>query len=263
MKEVTCQLNQQENLKGILVLPQTINLFRDCVIFINAGLVSMTGPYRLYTELSRLFAKQGILSLRFDLGGIGDSQIIRKDLLLKERTFSEIQSAVDTIEKNYDCTNITLIGLCSGAEDSFIYAEHDERIKRVILIDPFAYKTSGHLWRHLLFRLRRKSLYLLGLFHKMKIDINKSLIDYKIIPHNESSRILAQLIKRSVQLHFFYTGGTIEYFNHVGQFKKMFPDIDLKNLVTVDFLPNLGHTQGLKSERELLGHTILKRVMNN
>ena len=263
MKEVTCQLDQQENLNGIFALPQTINQSKDCVIFINAGLVSMIGPYRLYTELSRSFAEQGILSLRFDLGGIGDSQIIRNDLLLKERTFIEIKSAVDTVEKNYNCKSITLIGLCSGAEDSFIYAENDERINRVVLIDPVAYKTSGHSWRYLLFRLRRKSLYLFGLFHKIKIDINKSLIDYKIIPHEESRRILAKLIKRRVQLHFLYTGGAIEYFNHVGQFKKMFSDLDFKKLISVDFLPNLGHTQGLKSERELLANTILKRVMND
>lgn len=129
-------------------------------------------------------------------------------------------------EKNYNCKNITLVGLCSGAEDSFIYAEQDERIKRIVLIDPFAYKTSGHHWRHLLFRLCRKSLYLFGLFHKVTSDISKSLIDYKTISYKESHRILSQLIKRRVQLHFLYTGGVIENFNHAGQFKKMFSDLD-------------------------------------
>ncbi len=44
-----------------------------CVL-VNAGMVAKSGPWRLYVEVARRLAHAGVATLRFDLGGIGDSR---------------------------------------------------------------------------------------------------------------------------------------------------------------------------------------------
>ena len=66
---------------------------RPALILVSAGLLSKAGPYRLYATLARKLAKEGFLVLRFDLGGIGDSQSAPGSAPLRVRTEEEIVSA--------------------------------------------------------------------------------------------------------------------------------------------------------------------------
>jgi hypothetical protein len=71
---------------------------------------------------------------------------------------------------------------------------------------------------------------------------------------------LRGLLQRGVQLHFVYTGGMREHFNHPGQLRAMFPEIQLNGLVSVDYLPQLDHTQLLEAERRILIEAIAARL---
>ena len=251
VRENCFKFGEDKHLSGILTEPR-IEGKKPVVVLVNAGLVPKFGPFRLYVELARHLAKQGVMAFRFDLSGIGDSLQRERNLPLKVRTRSEINEALNFLSERKDVSEIILAGLCSGAEDSFRYAENDPRVKRVILIDPFSYETPAFKWRYLFHRVGRRLLRALGLYKPALAPKKKALIDYKYMEFEESSRILKQLIDRKVRIHFIYTGGMRDSFNHRSQLKAMFREIDFKNLVTLDHFPEMDHTQVFKEDRDLL-----------
>ncbi|MEO6574351.1 MAG: hypothetical protein ABIP89_10955 [Polyangiaceae bacterium] len=268
MKETCCRFGEHGQLAGIITHPTGADRRVACVL-VNAGLVPKQGPYRLYTDLARHLAAQGILTLRFDLGGIGDSRQDYPSEPLKVRTEIEIASALDYLTKEYELGGIVLGGLCSGAEDALRYAEGDPRVTSIVLIDPFSYRTSGWSWRHLAFRARRRALRSLGIYqpfvHRADADqsgaaTGKSFVDYKYIAHPEASRLLRKMISRRVRMHFLYTGGVRETFNYEGQLAAMFSDIDFEGMVTVDYFPRTEHTQVLEEDRRELVTAIGRRL---
>ncbi len=245
----TCQFGEHRHLAGIITAPAGIP--RTICILVNAGLVPKLGPFRLYVDVARRLAREHIATLRFDLGGIGDSRQELKHLPLRERTHVEISSAVDEVQRRFPETRqIVIGGLCSGAEDSFRYAEHDPRITGVLLIDPFSYRTEGHHWRFLAYRMARRALRSAKVFEPVESKpYAHKLIQYKYMEHAESSRILRAMIERKARVHFVYTGGQQSSFNHPEQLQKMFPNIAFQNRVTVDYFPHLDHTQLLEDDR--------------
>ncbi len=237
------------------------------LILVSAGLLSKAGPYRLYASLARRLATEGFLVLRFDLGGIGESQSGPGSKPLRSRTEEEIRAAIDFLTERYGIERVSLGGLCSGAEDSFLYAESDKRVERVVLIDPFSYRTAGWELHHLLHRAARKVLRTLKIYEpvetkKRKNDVpgGGSLVAYKYIEAVESTRILGVLLERNVKSHFFYTGGVRETFNHKGQLQKMFPTLEFRDRVTLDHLPHMDHTQVLEEDRQEMIERILARL---
>jgi hypothetical protein len=244
-------------LKGILTLPSDSDPVRVLAL-VNAGFVPKYGPFRVYTQIARRLASQGVGVLRFDLGGLGDS-VPSAVGLLSERTLTDLGAAADLLASEFRATDVVFGGICSAAEDSLRFAEVDARVARVILVDPFAYRTAGFGWRHTRHRLWRRALRSVGAWRPGP-RFAESVIDYRYMEREESSRILAKLIARRTLLHFIYTGGRRETFNHPGQLAKMFPALDLRGAVTLDHLPDLDHTQYLRAEREVLVDTFVNRL---
>jgi dienelactone hydrolase len=255
MKEAACQFGANAQLIGVITEPATSDA-RTAFVLVSAGLIPKAGPYRLYAQLARDAAAAGFLSLRFDLGGIGDSRQDLRSVPLKERTRIDISAAIDYLSASRGIERVVLCGLCSGAEDSVRYAEKDARVAGVAAIDPFAYRTSGWAWRHFLHRLARRSLRALKLYQPLiKPPVlgtsgdGGSLVNYNYMPYAESERILKTLLARGVRVHFVYTGGMRESFNHAGQLRKMFRGSRLGHSITLEYLPRMEHTQELEEDR--------------
>jgi dienelactone hydrolase len=268
MKERSAQFGPHGRLSGILTEPSSARRSSVCVL-VSAGLVPKFGPYRIYAQLARRLARDGFSTLRFDLGGIGDSQAEFGQLPLRVRTGLEIRAAIDHLLADGGYGGVVLGGLCSGAEDSFRYAESDPRVTGVVLIDPFSYRTSGWRWRHWAHQIMRRSLRALGLYRPIARSTvaaptgaapGKSLLSYKYMDHGESERILRRLIDRGVYIHFVYTGGMRESFNHEGQLQEMFGSVDFKGRVRLDYLPRSEHTQALEEDRDALIEAIGRRL---
>jgi hypothetical protein len=230
-------------------------------ILVNAGLVPKFGPYRIHAELARRLAGIGLHTLRFDLGGIGDSPLAPSGLPLRERTEMEVTAAVDFVAMQYPACGIVIGGLCSGAADAFRHAETDTRITGVLLMDPFGWKAGGGRWRRVRRQLAGRVFRALSMRRPIPLGPGstrdsahprRSLINYKYMDHEESSRILRTLIDRGVRTHFVYTGGMRDHFHHPGQLAAMFPGIDFRDLVTVDHFPHTDHTQLLQEDRDAL-----------
>lgn len=258
MRESTLQFGDHGRLQGILTEPANAPA-HACLALVNAGFVPRFGPNRVYTQLARRLASEGITTLRFDLGGLGDSLPARAGLL-RERTQVDIGLAIDALSARFPGTELMLGGLCSGAEDSFRYAAIDERVTRVVLVDPFAYRTRGWAWRHLLFRLQRRALRAMGRWTAASSAGAMDIIDYQYMPRNESEGILRIMLARRARLHFIYTAGRRETFNHPAQLQRMFPTLDLGPRTTVDFLQRIEHTQLLQEDREVLIGAIVRRL---
>lgn len=256
IKESCCRFGENRRLSGVITEPAG-GAPRAALVLVSAGLKPKFGPFRLYAQLARRLASDGLLTLRFDLGGIGDSGRGRGELPLAKRTELEIRAALDHLWESYPLAGAALGGLCSGAEDSFRYAEHDPRVTGLMLMDPFGYKTLGWRARDLPIRIARRSLRLLGFLPTAGAEENAAaLVDYAHMEHAESSRILRALIRRKVPMHFVYTGGMHESFNHKSQFKAMFRGIDFEGQVTLEYFPQLKHTQPLEEDRRLVIESI-------
>lgn len=264
MKESSCQFGLRGGLSGIITEPDG-PARRVGLVLVSAGLAPKRGPFRLYAELARRVARDGVPTLRFDLGGIGDSRSEYGGHPLEERTRLEVRAAVDHLVAGYGLEGVVLCGLCSGAEDSFRAAEGDPRVNGVVLVDPFAYRTRGWLWRHVVYRATRRLLKVLGL-HRPLVRApvgrhdGRSLVTYRFMDRAESSRILRVLLKREARVHFVYTGGARELFNHPRQLQAMFRDVTFDGRVTLDHFPHVGHTQLLEADRRTIVEAIARRL---
>ena len=98
MKEYACQFGEQGRLNGIVTQPATAKESTTALILVSAGLTAKAGPFRLHTLLAREVAKKGLTTLRFDLGGIGNSAQIYPGYPLKVRTKLDITAAVDFLD---------------------------------------------------------------------------------------------------------------------------------------------------------------------
>jgi Serine aminopeptidase, S33 len=267
MKELSCQFGDGDRLAGIVTRPDA-PARRAALVLVSAGLSPKSGPFRLYAELARRLSRDGFLTLRFDLGGIGDSRPEHTNDPLERRTGRDIAAALDYLTAHHKLDDIVLGGLCSGAEDSFRAAELDPRVTGVVMIDPFAYKTSGWMWRHLAYRATRRLLRALGI-HRPFVRApaapsgpkgRRPLVAYKYMDHPESSRILRAVVERRDHVHFVYTGGAREMFNHERQLKAMFPEVEFDGLVTLDHVPHVEHTQLLEEDRRTIVEAIARRL---
>lgn len=259
MNERCCRFGPEQQLVGIVTEPSA-PARATTLVLVSAGVTPKAGPFRLYAELARRLARDGFRTLRFDLGGIGDSGNAYAEHALRERTRLQIRAALEHLSERFGLGEVALGGLCSGAEDAFSYAEHDPRVRRVVLIDPFAYRTRGFAWRHLAYRAQRRLLRAAGLFEPLPRSDRRALVSYDYLPPAESGRILRALVARQTKLHFVYTGGMRSRFNHPEQLQAMFPDVNFGGLVALDHLPHLDHTQPSSVDRRQLIEAIARRL---
>jgi hypothetical protein len=116
MIERAILFGKTKSLVGILTEPSTNDIGDGAptALLLNAGMLHRVGPNRLHVKLARELAKAGILVLRFDFSGIGDSPSSSRG------------------KKSF-----ILIGICSGADVAFRTACCDERVAGAIMINGF------------------------------------------------------------------------------------------------------------------------------
>ncbi len=86
------------------------------IVFLNAGRIGHQGPARLWVELSRSWAAEGLRCVRVDLSGIGDSPTRPGRTELVEFPADALED-LDDIRRALSAegaTELVLVGLCSG-----------------------------------------------------------------------------------------------------------------------------------------------------
>jgi dienelactone hydrolase len=258
--ETAVQFGLNNSLIGVITRPEGVSQGPVCLL-INAGLTPKSGPFRLYTQISRELAKSGFSSLRFDLDSIGDSGSTYSDKPLQERTLLQVAEAVRFTKQWLQPDSIYLGGLCSGAETALRYAAQDPAINGVLMIDPFAIATPAaekHFFWH---RLYRRFLRAVGLY---QAEPGKpGLVDYQYIDHTEAHSLLKHLLERKSYLHFIYTSSVRERFNHPRQLQQAFPDLPINNHVEINWLPHVSHTPIFVYQQTDIVQTLCRSLIKN
>ncbi|SFF94840.1 hydrolase 1, exosortase A system-associated [Neptunomonas qingdaonensis] len=111
------------------------------VLIVVGGPQYRVGSHRQFVHLSRALAAQGLPVMRFDYRGMGDSS---GELLGFEHIQADIRSAIDAfINKQPEIHHVVIWGLCDAATAAGFYAEQDERVAGLVLLNPWVRSEEG------------------------------------------------------------------------------------------------------------------------
>ncbi|QDT06642.1 Alpha/beta hydrolase family protein [Rubripirellula lacrimiformis] len=243
------------------------------VVMVTAGMLHHVGPFGLHCDLAAELSRSGIPSLRLDLSGIGESLGIGVGGRSIDRAADEIRQAIDWISQQRTgrpIRRIVMFGLCSGADDSIHAALSDDRIIGVVAMDGCGYPAGAFTWHrmigHYLPRLRQPRKWKQWLMSRLQNDqaAPSSLqpgSDMREFPSRcQAAQQILSLAQRSVQVHFVYTGGVDDYYNHAGQFAAMFPELKNSQGITSHYFPQMDHVALLAQDRSELIHHVSDNV---
>jgi alpha/beta superfamily hydrolase len=127
---------------GIVTVPPEGEVRRRGVILLNSGGDHHIGPRRLYVALARKWAKRGYVVLRMDLSGLGDSaaQPGRPvNELFPMGAIDDIRVAVEFMRGQHAVSDVTLLGICSGASHAVRAGMAGVQVNRLLLINPLVF----------------------------------------------------------------------------------------------------------------------------
>ncbi len=130
---------QDHSLYGILHSPLTDS--RVGILIVVGGPQYRVGSHRQFLLLARDLADAGYPVLRFDYSGMGDSDGPQKTF---DHVDADIRAAIDQfIEAQQSLEHIVIWGLCDAASAALFYAYQDNRVKSLVLLNPWVYTQEG------------------------------------------------------------------------------------------------------------------------
>lgn len=181
--------SEGRSLFGVLAEPGSHIARADwCLLFLNAGGVRHIGPNRMWVEAARRWASRGVVSLRLDLAGIGESdgdQLLDIPGLYQEHLVEQVDVAMESLRARFGFERFAAIGLCSGAFWAFHAAIRDPRIRAAILLNPRLFFWDPEVDRR---RMRRRAA--------------KALVNWWDWYRIASGRVRLPLVKRAARALF-------------------------------------------------------------
>lgn len=110
---------------------------RPALLVLNTGATHRVGAGRSAVELTRALARDGVRSLRLDLGGIGDSALPpgeRSGDIYRRGALAEVAAALDLLAER-GSPRVVGLGVCSGAFMAFHAALADPRLVGLVLVN--------------------------------------------------------------------------------------------------------------------------------
>jgi dienelactone hydrolase len=214
---------------------------------VNAGVLHRVGPSRVHVALGRALAQAGIPALRFDLGGIGDSEPRHEPVPFDVSAVRDVREALDFLAATRDLDRFILFGICAGAHVAFRSAVADPRVAGLVSIDGYAYRTRRYHLVHYSRRALRWSSWA-GFVRRQVRRLRAGAaprpapFGAEAPPRLEVERDLRSLVRRGVpQLHIF-TGAHGMRYNYRAQFRDMFQSVDFGRTLSVELWADTGHT---------------------
>ena len=256
MRERVVSIGQANPLVGILTQPEASAISNPsvAVILLNSGVIHRVGSCRLSVTLARTLVEQaGLLTLRFDFSGIGDSEARRNTLTAAESAVDEVLEAMDYLTREKQIKQFILYGLCSGAYASYRTAVKDPRVIGIAQIDGYCYLSWKSYWYHYvprIFALARWTSVVrraLGL-KKTVSGAAVSGVEQRFFevpqfpdfpPKTEVEAGLAQLAKRGLKLFSVFCRS--DHYNYEGQFSDCFSTADFGNNHRLIYLTQASH----------------------
>jgi pimeloyl-ACP methyl ester carboxylesterase len=265
---------KDDSMMGILTEAQgsSASSGKPLVMILNAGIVHRVGPYRSSVDIARRLAAMGFSVFRFDLSGLGDSEMRRDNRTDEERAVVDVQETMDHLGTRLGVSRFILMGLCSGADNAHPVSVRDPRVVGGVFLDGFGYETTGFYLHHYLDRLKDPTRWR-NVFNRLWSGIARGLLFWRrsnadvaqqktktyvreFPPRDKTEREVQLLIDRGMELLYIYTSGVARYLNHKGQFRAMFPKLRWGKNIQLEFYPRADHTYSVLSDRDWLYETV-------
>ncbi len=273
MKERILRVGKPTPLIGIATEPTTFDPSRPALLILNSGVMHHVGACRLSVKIARSVAERGVLAVRFDFSGIGDSEPRRGAESFETTSLRECTEVMDYLEKNRGITQFIIFGLCSGADAAYNTALADKRVIAFSQIDAYCYVTPLFYFHHyfpVFFNYARWKRFLSNQFRGFlkystpneasaptETSENFEMPTYtRIFPPRETvARGLSELASRGVKMQVIFTGGERCY-NHQGQFRYSFRDVDFRDYLSVEYFPETNHIITQPAQQCLVVETV-------
>jgi pimeloyl-ACP methyl ester carboxylesterase len=236
------------------------------VVILNAGIIHRIGPSRLYVQLARTIASAGYRVLRFDLSGIGDSPRASEDGALGDIVGRDIRDAIDSVTRDRPEAGVVLMGVCSGADNSFTAGSEDPRVRGMVLVDPTIQRTMGFHVRRTLTRLTSLKSWgnvLSGRSLRLRVAELASppatppeYYDLIASEPREPTEGARDMSARGVQFLYVLTGHALQYCNSPDQVREAMPGSFGDNL-SIEWKMDADHMLTRAVHREWLGERVV------
>jgi dienelactone hydrolase len=254
-------------LVGILAEPDPAHAVSNApaVLMWNVGIQHRVGPYRVQVDLARDLARRGFVSFRFDLSGMGDSEVRQDSRTDGERALSDVRDAIALLTKRRGVTTFLPMGFCSSVDAVHRLALDDERVVGACFIEGYAYHTRG-FWLRYPLRLLNRERWRRYLEDRAQKALALRARDLAVDPLKEERAVMGsvfrrqyptreqfgadvrKLVSRGTRILFVYVGGDTE-FNHRGQLAEMVGTRLPSDRVELEYYPDADHTFSRVADR--------------
>lgn len=249
------------------------------ILMWNVGINHHVGPYRINVELARKVAERGFCALRFDISGMGDSEVRRGALAAADRAIDDVREAMNFMERRRGIRTFVPIGFCSSVDAAHALALTEERVVGNVYLEGYAYRTRGFWMRYplrFLSRARwerylseRLPRFFSGPSGTTAVDSreaergDRGSIYVREIPSPERfASDVRQMVGRGVRLFFVYVGGDTD-FNYTGQLREMVGRGQEPPRLEVEFMPEADHTFFRVEDRARVVDVTCRWIENN
>jgi pimeloyl-ACP methyl ester carboxylesterase len=230
------------------------------VITWNVGINHRVGPYRIYVDLARKLAELGFTSLRFDVSGLGDSEVDPADTRSDERrALGDVQDAMQTLREQRGIQQFVLVGFCSSVDAAHSLGAAAENVAGVIYVEGYGFRTRGYYLRYPLRLLdrnrwrRRLEVLLPTLFPEFFGEpLGTEREEVYVRDYPSPARFaddVKRMLARGVRLLFIYAGGDTTYTYRRQLFDMLGADVS-EQRIDLDFQQHADHTFFVVADRE-------------
>ncbi|MCC7441508.1 MAG: alpha/beta hydrolase [Bdellovibrionales bacterium] len=259
MREEVVRIGEVSPMVGVLTLGSQ-SAQAPCGIMFNAGVLHRVGPFRMWVDLARELATFKIPSLRFDLHGLGDSAMDAGESDATQRAVNDLSEALDWVEGRLGKRDFIVFGLCSGADQAHALARKDPRVRGIVFIDGFGYRTWKFRFHRILarvFSFRRLKQIVVRFLRREKNSVAAfANDDVRPFPKlEEAQNDILSFLEQGRRLFYIFTAGVPEYYEYRGQFWDMYPKLRRSRFVNTEqliysYYEKSDHTFALVRERE-------------
>lgn len=142
VRERAIRFGPNDAMFGILAEPLNSDRRAKAIVLPNMGANHHVGPNRMYVRMARRWAALGHHVLRFDLGGVGESE--PRDGQPPNTPYSwhgvrDFELGIAEIRRRTGVDDVIAIGMCSGAYVAFHAGLGGSAMKTQILVNPQAF----------------------------------------------------------------------------------------------------------------------------
>ncbi|WP_293368740.1 hypothetical protein [Nevskia sp.] len=270
MNERAISFGESGALFGILGAPEIPDPQRPAVLIPNTGVTHRVGPGRMHVELARALSAAGLVSLRLDNAGLGDSETVPGRS--SETAALDLCAAMDALDARNISSGYVVIGSHNGAHDAHQAARIDPRIIGAVFLDGYVHSTPRAWLNRLLGKVGDRSrsgdppsdgLYLTPRSGDALHDASDAEIHWFETPtHARMEADLVEFMRRQLALMYVYTGDVERDYHYAAQLIDAFPLLRGYRRLTLRHIPEGDHRYSRRTTREAMIDVLVDWVLS-